>query len=74
MSLLIFKAEQGSNLHRISLRRKYPSKGKNLEDLQLRKSVFPPDRPDDRLPRSGRLSQKLSVRSRSERYSRRWSR
>jgi hypothetical protein len=26
-------AEQGSNLQRISLRRKYPSEGKNLEDL-----------------------------------------
>jgi hypothetical protein len=35
------KAEQRSNLHRISLRMKYPGEGKNLEDLQLRKSVFP---------------------------------
>jgi hypothetical protein len=40
------RAEQGSNLHGISLRRKYPGKGKNLEDLQLKKSVFHTDRPD----------------------------
>jgi hypothetical protein len=37
--------EQRSNLHIISLRRKYPIEGKNLKDLQLRKSVFPTDRP-----------------------------
>jgi hypothetical protein len=40
------KAEQGSNLHRISLRMKYPGEGKNLEDLQLRKSVFPTKHPN----------------------------
>jgi hypothetical protein len=27
------KAKQGSNLHKISLRRKYPGEGKNMEDL-----------------------------------------
>jgi hypothetical protein len=40
------KAEQRSNLHRISLRMKYPGEGKNLEDLQLRKSVFPTNHPN----------------------------
>jgi hypothetical protein len=67
------KAKQESNLHRISLSMKYFREGKNQEDLQLRKSVFPTDRPDAQLPRSGRPSQKLSVLSGFKCYNRWWS-
>jgi hypothetical protein len=40
------RAEQGSNLHRISLRMKYPGERNNMEDLHLRKSILPTDRQD----------------------------
>jgi hypothetical protein len=52
----IERTHQNKNLHNISLRRKYPGEWKNLEDLQLRKSVFPTHHPDAQLPKSGHPS------------------